>query len=204
MSWAVRPMYDEHGHLIEVLLAGSDITARRQLEEKLKVLATTDSLTDVPNRRHFSEQAMKELARAQRYVHPVSLLMLDIDLFKSVNDTYGHDMGDVALKNIADTIQRTLRIQDICGRMGGEEFCVLLPETDKAQALIAAERVRGCVERSEILLANGEQLCLTVSIGVAVLYHDIKKDETFEHLLKRSDTAMYNAKQKGRNRVEIG
>jgi len=202
VSWAIRPMYDESGRLYEILLAGTDITARKHLEGKLRDMATTDGLTGVANRRYFLELAEQEVSRAQRYSRPMSLLMLDLDHFKSVNDTYGHDIGDMALITAVKAITRILRDQDICGRLGGEEFGVLLPETNEKQAQQTAERVRAEVEATPVVLFDGNELKLTVSAGTASL--EAEETSTLEVLCKRADVALYAAKNNGRNRVACG
>lgn len=201
VSWAIRPMYDEAGRLSEMLLAGTDITARKQLEAKLRDLATTDALTGVANRRHFVDLAELEVARSQRYLRPMSLLMLDMDHFKSVNDAHGHDVGDMALITVVKVISGIMREQDICGRLGGEEFGLLLPETNKDQALYVAEKVRAEVEATPVLLYDGGELRLTISVGAATLD---EQTSNLDVLLKRADVALYAAKQNGRNRVECG
>lgn len=202
VSWAIRPMYDErNGQLSEILFAGTDITARKQLEGKLRDMATTDALTGIANRRHFVNQAEQEISRSKRYSRSMSLLMLDLDHFKSVNDTYGHDVGDMALRTAVKAITRILRDQDVCGRLGGEEFGVLLPETNESQAINTAERIRAEVKASPITLFNDENLQLTISIGLAEL---TEETSNLDALLKRADVALYEAKKNGRNRIECG
>ena len=142
----------------------------RNLSEQIAIdlsqLATTDGLTSLINRRHFDTLAHAEWARFQRYGRPLSLMLLDIDHFKSVNDRFGHDAGDMILKAVAETCKLTKRQSDVVARFGGEEFVLLLPETDETAAEIAAERLRKSIQDHPRILP-GENLQLTVSIGVA-------------------------------------
>jgi len=174
-----------------------DITERKATEAKLRELATTDGLTGLNNRRRFMELSEREFARSLRYDRPLALFMLDIDFFKKVNDTYGHSVGDDVLRSLSETAIMALRGADILGRIGGEEFGVLLPETTLEAAMEVAERLRVSIERSS-LDVNGESLSVTVSIGVSIMKPDIV---SIEALLKRADDALYDAKQSGRNRV---
>ncbi|MBX3729883.1 MAG: diguanylate cyclase [Candidatus Sumerlaeia bacterium] len=185
----------EHGGIIGTLV---DITERKQLESELQRLATTDPLTGVNNRRHFLGFAQKELARVRRHGSPTSLLMLDIDHFKRVNDTYGHSVGDLALKLVAQVLTEALREGDIFGRLGGEEFAVLLPATPLPGAVGVAERLRRMLA-TRTFMADGEALSITVSIG-ATAFHP--GDTHVDAILERADTALYRAKNNGRNRVE--
>lgn len=178
-----------------------DITERKATEAKLRELATTDSLTGLNNRRRFMELAEREFTRSMRYQRPLALYMLDIDHFKIVNDTHGHDVGDQVLRSLAETAVIALRGADILGRLGGEEFGVLLPETDEQAAIEVAERLRMSIEHTSIPINNGEELKITVSLGVAVLGKNIN---SIAEMLKRADVALYEAKQSGRNRVIKG
>lgn len=178
--------------------AGVDTTDRRAKMEVLEHQAQTDSLTQVANRGRFVEIANQELARCRRYGHPLSLWMLDIDHFKVVNDTYGHHAGDIALQSLMVTSRQALRDWDILGRMGGEEFAVLLPETDSMQALEVAERLRKAVATTGIPIEDGAVVHLTVSTGIATANDS---DITVETLLERADKALYEAKRSGRDKV---
>lgn len=173
-----------------------EIQERRHLQEELERLANTDALTGLPNRRFFMLQLAGELARRQRYGHPLSLLMLDLDHFKQINDQWGHAVGDEALRVFADSVQCCLRTQDMAGRIGGEEFAILLPETGETVARPVAERIRARMEQAKIASANGHCM-VTVSIGVT----QAKDEDDLESLLRRVDDALYAAKQGGRNRV---
>jgi diguanylate cyclase (GGDEF)-like protein len=168
-----------------------------KLAADLELLATRDGLTGLFNRRHFDNLARAEWARFQRYGRPLSLLVMDADNFKSINDRFGHDVGDLVLKAIADTCSASKRETDVVARFGGEEFVLLLPETDEAAAVIVAERLRTQIQQHSRVHA-GEKLQVTVSIGVAGATLSMSG---FNALLKRADVAMYEAKRSGRNRV---
>ncbi|WP_243544906.1 sensor domain-containing diguanylate cyclase [Pseudodesulfovibrio tunisiensis] len=174
-----------------------DITDRKQTEARLRELATTDSLTNLFNRRRFMELAQREFGSSLRYGRSLSLFMMDIDHFKKVNDTYGHDVGDEVLRGLAATSAQSLRKADVLGRLGGEEFAVLLPETGMNSAMEVAERLRIAVENSSIATQSGD-ISITVSIGVATLNQEVS---SVEILLKNADIALYQAKQTGRNKV---
>ncbi|QJB56217.1 PAS domain S-box protein [Pseudodesulfovibrio sp. zrk46] len=177
-----------------------DITERKRTEAKLRELATTDSLTGLFNRRRFMELSEREFSRSSRYGRSLAMLMLDIDHFKNVNDTYGHDVGDQVLRSLSEIAIMALRKADILGRLGGEEFGVLLPETDLPAAQEVAERLRVSIERNVINTSAGP-LNITVSIGVGI-FNDATVNT--QELLKRADIALYEAKQSGRNRVVVG
>lgn len=177
-------------------------TAQKKLKasnQALEELASTDSLTGAYNRRHFLTLSNAELARSERFQRPLSIIMLDADFFKQVNDRYGHAMGDLALKHIIDTCQQVTRGSDIVGRLGGEEFAVCCPETDIKGAQGLAERLRAAIA-AEVIEQEQQQCQLTVSLGVATL---TDKSTTIEELLSLADEALYRSKQQGRNRVSI-
>jgi len=169
------------------------------LEQDLQRMATVDSLSGAWNRRYFSELCTSEIERAGRYKHPLAFLLLDVDHFKSINDTMGHATGDEAIRALGQTCRETLRASDSLGRIGGEEFAVLLPETELDAAQTLAERLRAAMERLELHSPNGEPFGFSISLGVA------KADEadSFESLFARADTALYEAKESGRNRVVV-
>lgn len=192
-------MRSSTGELIGVLGIARDITERKRLEAELLEMATTDFLTGLSNRRHFIARMEAELARVNRQGSPVAVLMLDIDHFKRINDRYGHASGDAVLRQFADLIRAELRAVDSAGRVGGEEFAILLSGTDLAGAATFAERLRAKVARSP--LAQGEQqIPVTVSIGITVLTAD---DANTSDVLHRADAALYEAKDGGRDRVAI-
>lgn len=164
---------------------------------RISQLAVTDELTTCYNRRHFMELAETEWLRARRYATPLALILLDADHFKHINDTHGHQCGDLLLREIALTCRATLRSTDILARFGGEELIVLLPQTDLAGALIMAERMRRQVQ-GLVLPWRGRKIEATVSIGVAALHAGI---ESIDGLIHDADVALYDAKRGGRNRV---
>ncbi|MBX9812028.1 MAG: diguanylate cyclase [Burkholderiales bacterium] len=168
-----------------------------ELNEHLNRIARTDSLTDCANRRHFQACLETELVRAGRYGRECSLLLIDIDFFKQINDRHGHATGDEALRHFVQIVRQQLRSQDELGRLGGEEFAVLLPETGLANAIAAAERIRCAVEAAPLRF-GGVQIPLTASFGVACWKSPA---ESADALLQRADTALYAAKSGGRNRV---
>lgn len=174
-----------------------DITERLRIEAELCRLATTDALTGILNRRSFMTNSSIEVNRSKRHKRPLSVLMLDIDNFKRVNDTYGHPVGDEAIKAMATTCAKTIRANDILSRLGGEEFAILLPETDLSNAIAMAERLRAAIADIRIPTEIGE-LSFTSSIGVAEL---TEVDPSIETLLSHADAALYEAKRSGRNRV---
>ena len=175
-----------------------DITEQKTLEEQLRKLALTDGLTNIWNRRHFMYLAGHELERTRRYGGSLAIMMIDLDHFKVVNDTYGHEVGDRALKKVAEVVRTVLRKVDIFARIGGEEFVIALPETGLPQAVHVAERLRENLAGTAI--ANGApSLRITISIGITVTG---ESPPELTALLKQADTALYKAKRKGRNRVE--
>ena len=184
--------------LLTVLVLRTNLITLRQREEMRK-LATTDALTGIANRRHLMQMGEDEVARTVRYGNPLSVLLLDIDRFKSVNDTWGHPAGDCVIRELANVMRSLLRKQDVCGRLGGEEFVLILPETDLPGARIIAERLRTTVQESAVVVADGgDAIEVTVSIGIATMKPG---DASFEAVLGRADKAVYQAKAEGRNRV---
>lgn len=166
------------------------------LFENLKKEAVTDSLTELYNRRYFNQALQKESERAQRLHQPFSIISLDLDYLKKINDTYGHFFGDLAIRTIADILKKNARSIDVPARLGGEEFSVLLPGVDSAGAMIAAERIRSAIESQELDTIGH----ITASVGVGTFpEHSIKLDE----LLDMTDQAMYKSKINGRNRVTM-
>jgi len=175
-----------------------DVTERRRLEVELQKLATTDSLTGALNRHEFMRRAQEELSRARRYGHPLTVLMLDLDHFKRINDTYGHSVGDDALRTLTEACRECLRETDLFGRLGGEEFSAVLTETEAWAGEKAAERLRRALAEAPIETRNGPTT-ITASIGLSTM---TAADESIEDVLNRADKALYMAKDRGRNRVE--
>jgi diguanylate cyclase (GGDEF)-like protein len=174
------------------------LRALEEANEELRITARIDYLTGVANRRYFMDRFKEELTRAQRHQRELTVLHVDIDFFKQVNDTYGHNLGDEALKVMATTCLHTLRHSDVFGRLGGEEFGVLLPETDLESGLRAAERLRLAVAALEIPTEKGP-LRFTISMGAPQFRRG--EDSAPETMLQRADQALYEAKRTGRNRV---
>ena len=177
-----------------------DITDRKRLELALRKMAKTDALTELANRAHFFEHGELERYRATRYSHPLSVMMIDIDFFKQVNDTYGHAVGDQVLVMVTHTCRQLLRATDLMARIGGEEFGVLLSETDIHAAEELAKRLQTTIAAQQVEVDDGA-VAVTLSIGVSQLQSG---DNTFDAVLKRADDALYQAKQNGRNQVAIG
>ncbi len=163
-------------------------------------MAHTDALTGMYNRRFFMDRLQEEFDRMQRHGSVLSVLVFDLDHFKRVNDSYGHDVGDAVLIAIADVVNQVKRTTDIACRFGGEEFALLLPETDRIGAINLAQRMRRGIENYAYLPAVGHNLRVTASIGVATL---TQRDKAPESLLKTADRALYRAKDGGRNMVCI-
>ncbi len=176
-----------------------DITERKAAERQLLELATTDGMTGLWNRRYFLEQAEVEFRKSSRYQTELAVLMFDVDHFKAVNDTHGHDTGDAVLIELARRCRQALREVDIVGRLGGEEFAALMPETDGERAAAAAERLRQLVAQTPFA-GTASELAVTISVGVAARGSSPKN---FAAMLKEADLALYRAKQAGRNRVEV-
>jgi diguanylate cyclase (GGDEF)-like protein len=179
------------------MLIYSDVTDIVRHAEELERLATTDGMTGVYNRRHFLTLADHEWERARRYGRPVSFLMIDIDYFKSINDGFGHQVGDEMIVHLSKLARDCKRECDVLARIGGEEFALLLPETDLAQAQIIAERLRAEVAANSLVVASGS-IPATVSIGVATSSAAMTD---ISDLMKAADQALYDAKHAGRNRV---
>ncbi len=170
-----------------------------QRASDLEMLASIDSLTRIYNRRHFETLARAELVRCQRYMRPLSVLMIDIDHFKAVNDRLGHPAGDRVLQDVAAICQAEKRDADVIARVGGEEFAVMLPETTMAAAVQYAERLRNRV-RDSVLTVFGERVSVTISIGIA---EASSRTAGIETLLRQADQALYEAKRSGRDRVAL-
>jgi diguanylate cyclase (GGDEF)-like protein len=175
------------------------LLCKQKGDAQMALLATTDFLTGLLNRRAFFERAESARTLALRLRKPISLLMLDIDHFKQLNDRFGHAAGDEALVLFGDTARVTLREHDIMGRLGGEEFALALPGTDLEGAVLAAERLRQAITEA-VLVAGGAPYTMTVSVGVVL----IEPNEPLTSALARADHALYAAKSRGRNRVEVG
>jgi two-component system cell cycle response regulator len=186
------------GRSILKFMTGTNLEAN--YHEEIYRLMTVDALTHVHNRRYFNEALEREFNRAQRYKRELSLLIVDVDHFKAVNDAHGHLAGDAVLRQVAAEVKPKLREQDIFARVGGEEFAALLPEVGATGALAAAEKVRRIVEAATFVV-DSIPVHITVSLGVSSIDARVK-DPTA--LYERADAALYRAKENGRNRVEAG
>lgn len=191
---------------IEHIIRTFDVPEENKLEvikqinfmySRTKYLSMTDELTKLPNRRNFDTDFNKEFLRAQRYKNPLTLVMFDIDFFKKVNDTYGHQCGDYVLKEVSKAALQTFRKTDTVYRIGGEEFCVILTETNIEQAIIPLERFRKTIETLN-LSYNNQNVHITVSIGACEYCEEIKDTKDF---ISKTDKALYEAKNTGRNRT---
>ncbi|MBN1197429.1 MAG: sensor domain-containing diguanylate cyclase [Candidatus Aminicenantes bacterium] len=195
-SFDARGNFDKEGNLVYFDTIVQDITEKVRAQEELERLATSDSLTGLANRQHLMKRLEYELKRAERYDTPLTLLMIDLDNFKQINDTRGHQAGDVVLRGFAGLVGRILREIDHAGRYGGEEFCVVLPETDLEGGIVIAERIRESVENHAFSGPGEVSFHVTCSIGVV---HAESAD--MDELISTADRRLYEAKRSGRNRV---
>ncbi len=169
-------------------------------QEELEILASTDVLSGTGNRRHFVEAASREIDRARRYSRPLSIIMLDVDHFKHINDTHGHQCGDAVISTLGQLLVNKVRSQDIVCRIGGEEFAVLMPETARADAAVIAERLRQALSTMPVTFGDHQEIVCTASFGVAELSND---DKNIYDLLPRADKGLYYAKHQGRNCIVV-
>ncbi len=196
----VEPMLNSSEKLLGKLVILNDNTAEQLLITKLNQIATTDELTGVNNRRNLMDLCSQEIARSKRNATPLSVMMIDLDFFKKINDTYGHPCGDETLRRTAAVFQRNLREGDILGRYGGEEFIIMLHHSSSKCAYSTAERYRKSVIDEEILF-DGQKIPVSVSIGLSC--YSGRGDTNLESLIHQADSALYKAKKAGRNRVEF-
>lgn len=195
--------YRQQGRFVYSRATVFDLTERKRLEEKLRAQAMTDPLTGVFNRRYLQSQASIEMSRGLRHDTPLSLIAIDIDHFKRINDEYGHDAGDEVLKRFTTVVSGLLRQEDLLCRVGGEEFAILLPNTAIPQAQQIAERIRATIDATQVTITHegGQQtLHITASFGVT---HVSPRASTLKTALHRADTGLYQAKQEGRNRIVV-
>ena len=189
---------DVSGKFLNSIVIVEEITDRKILEKQLEQLATTDPLTGAKNRRSFLKSFEQELKRSSRYHTRFALLMMDIDYFKKINDTFGHESGDKVLKLLVARSNSILRDSDIFGRWGGEEFIILLPETDSGQASAVADRLRRELEKTEVAASDGSIMRFTVSIGFTV---GDGEETWISGIVQKADDALFMAKKQGRNCV---
>lgn len=199
VSTKISPIFEKSGKITGFLALQEDVTETRRLQKELERLAATDGLTGAYNRNHFLTLFQLEFRRAERYDQPLSVLVMDIDHFKAINDTYGHHAGDRVLAMFAEVASSILRDEDFLGRLGGEEFGIVLIQTPSDGAALLAERLRGVVETMAVE-CDGQTIRMTVSTGGTAMVRD---DREIETLLKRADQALYAAKREGRNLVRF-
>jgi len=208
LLWEYDRKIDFHRHMDEMLRIVSDQTAmgleRHHLYTGVEKIGLTDELTGLSNRRMFNYLIEREINRSRRYRRPLSLVMIDIDYFKKINDTWGHPVGDVVLRELGGLMRENFRRLDVPVRYGGEEFAVILPETSLEEAINFAERFRVKVEKANFM--NGrERIPVTISLGVATIGNSaVSDDMDADALLQMADRALYQAKQSGRNRIAAG
>ncbi|SJZ33839.1 PAS domain S-box-containing protein/diguanylate cyclase (GGDEF) domain-containing protein [Trichlorobacter thiogenes] len=190
------PIRNDNKEIIAVYISVQDVTDFVMYEHKLIQMAKIDGLTGIYNRRYLDSRLTEEIERSRRHGNPLSILLLDIDHFKKINDTHGHLCGDYALRKISELLQELVRTSDILGRYGGEEFLCILPETSHEQAVVLAERCREQIA-TKPLACEDHQARITISIGVTGQH----RDDTLDSIKKRADDALYQAKREGRNRV---
>lgn len=212
--WQIRNVLNPLSFIVALMLLGGGVFVYLVGQLALKTMSDirkiailqyesiTDSLTGLKNRRYFDQRLHEEIAHSRRYRLPLSLLLIDVDHFKVVNDTYGHQIGDEVLKNLSKVILEMVRDSDIVARYGGEEIAIITPNTEKAEAILLAERLRNIVQKSTLasIDATQEVVQITISIGVSSLNLVVMDKDA---LVEEADKALYEAKKLGRNRVQI-
>lgn len=212
--WQIRNVLNPLSFIVALMLLGGGVFVYLVGQLALKTMSDirkiailqyesiTDSLTGLKNRRYFDQRLHEEIAHSRRYRLPLSLLLIDVDHFKVVNDTYGHQIGDEVLKNLSKVILEMVRDSDIVARYGGEEIAIITPNTEKAEAILLAERLRNIVQKSTLasIDATQEVVQITISIGVSTLNLVVMDKDA---LVEEADKALYEAKKLGRNRVQI-
>lgn len=196
IEWRITAMGPHCDGALTLVLTQRDVTEQIEKEAQLKQLATTDMLTGLINRSHFDALLNSEVDRQHRYARPLALIMLDLDYFKQINDSNGHDVGDQVLVELADLLKKNLRKTDYCARWGGEEFMLLAPETSLEQAVRLAEKIRRAIKHAVFSIQGS----VTASFGVV----EVHSQESAKSVMKRADNALYLAKEKGRDRVSTG
>lgn len=191
------PIRNKKNEITGLFLTVRDVTEISHYQAELIRLANIDGLTEVNNRLYFEKRISEEVSRHLRFKRPMCIVMLDIDFFKSVNDNLGHQYGDFVLKELSRLILGRIREIDILSRYGGEEFIIILPETDLEEGIHVAESLRELIENHQFL-SNGKKLTITISLGVSVLDEN---NNNSEKIIRDADEALYLSKEKGRNRV---
>ena len=197
---SIMPLLDNDGTVSHFVAIERDVTQWRSLHESLYLQAVTDELTGLFNRRMFADVGNKYLNLARRQRTPLCVVMLDLDHFKHVNDCYGHHTGDLLLQLVGRVLEKGIRESDVAGRLGGEEFGILLPETALHDALLVVARIQDLLQSECRQASLPAGAWVTVSIGVSMMG---EADTTLDCTLKRADQALYTAKERGRNRIEI-
>ncbi len=195
----ISSLHDARHNFIGRLVVWRDITSLKKAQTDLQELAAKDYLTDSFNRRYFLEMMDKEVQRAHRLGHPLAVILFDFDHFKYINDTFGHLAGDQVLKTTSDISQKYIRNMDLFGRFGGDEFMILLPETDLARVREVAGRIMTSLHQTPIEI-DGEKIFVTVSMGIS---STLNSEDTTESILKRTDQALYKAKEAGGNQIVV-
>lgn len=197
LDLSINPLFNSQGEVTHIVSIQRDVTEYIDVQKKLEILSRTDPLTGLMNRRVFDEMVEKEFYRYKNDNVHYSLLALDIDYFKRINDKYGHPTGDYVLASFSALCEKNIRSQDKIARIGGEEFCIILPATDKTGAIEVAEKLRRAISNA-CFNQNDHEISITVSIGVS----EVKEsDYDYVAMLKRADENLYRAKRKGRNQV---
>jgi len=191
----ISPLKDDNNNIISFVSTGKDVTSETLMNQEIQRIATIDKLTGICNRHKFEELFTLESERSRRFSQPLSLILIDIDHFKLVNDTYGHDVGDEVLKTLTDIVQENIRRIDIFARWGGEEFLLLCPTTDLDNTQKLAEKLRFAVESTPFSKVNH----ITISLGASTF----REEDSFKELFKRADQGLYHAKEHGRNQVGV-
>ncbi|MFQ5597455.1 MAG: diguanylate cyclase [Nitrospiria bacterium] len=198
-SCTVGPIRDDQQQITHLFISVQDMTEDASYQKKLIKLSQRDALTGAYNRRFLREFLQEELYRCQRYHRPMSVIMMDVDFFKKLNDRYGHPFGDEVLRTIVSEITKKMRKTNRLARYGGEEFCIVLPETNESGAMCFSEKIRKMIE-ALVLYTERIPVKITASFGVSTLSEETKNLET---LLEKADQALYRAKQSGRNQTVV-
>ena len=194
---SILPLRDTEGKVTHFASIQRDITEYKKLEQDLQILCRTDPLTTAANRRAFNEILSQEFSRFKRSQREYALIMIDLDHFKSINDQHGHSVGDQVLIEVTERCKDNIRVHDILARLGGEEFCILLPYTESKQAKKVAERLREKIEIKPIIV-DGLRVKVTISVGISLVSSG---DEDGHQAMERADQKLFQAKESGRNQI---
>ncbi len=200
IEWYDKTLKDISGKTLGLLSIGQDITEKRKMQKKLEEMALHDALTGLYNRKVLEKKLTDDIHSARRHGYDLSVLMLDLDHFKRINDQYGHLEGDNVLRRIAGVLKKSIRKTDYIARYGGEEFVVVLPGTPLEQAKAMAESLRRRTAEQKVPTKNGDYLTITVSIGATCFSENA---QSLQRIIENADVAMYSAKEGGRNGVRI-